>query len=52
MGTPEFLVKWKGYTEEEMSWEPLKNVAHNIAFVRYAREQPDLKNLIPGNIVI
>jgi hypothetical protein len=52
MGEPEFLVKWKGYPESDNSWEPLKTLAHNVAFVIYARGQPDLNNFIPKNISI
>ena len=25
---PEFLVKWLGYTDQERTWEPLKNLAN------------------------
>jgi hypothetical protein len=50
LGAPEFLVKWKDYSEP--SWEPLKTLARNIEFVRYAREQSDLKDFIPKGIVI
>ena len=54
-GNPEFKVLWKGYSQEEASWEPLANVMENKQFEEYRREQchETRKNIrVPDNIPV
>jgi hypothetical protein len=37
----EYLVKWLGYPEWEMTWEPIKNLAHAQDAIRSFKSQGD-----------
>jgi hypothetical protein len=41
-GSPEYLVKWKGFSEYECTWEPLSNLAACAKIIaRYEKERQE-----------
>jgi hypothetical protein len=39
----QFLVKWKGYDNDDNTWEPYSNVRDLIALQNYLDNHPDIK---------
>ena len=37
-GEPLYLVKWKGYSLDETTWEPPENLKKNVVFEKYLKE--------------
>ena len=37
-GEPLYLVKWKGYSLDETTWEPPENLKKSVVFEKYLKE--------------
>uniref|UniRef100_A0A183CNF0 Chromo domain-containing protein n=1 Tax=Globodera pallida TaxID=36090 RepID=A0A183CNF0_GLOPA len=47
-GTMKYLVKWKGYTTEHDSWEPLENLGNASELIsEFHREHPEAIKEVP-----
>lgn len=47
----QYLIKWKGYTEGDNSWEPVKNLAHSKELItRFHRDNPGAPQHIKASL--
>merc|ERR1711994_793702 len=44
-GTTEYLVKWKGYSEKQNTWEPVKNIKYKDMIESFEKEHLDIERM-------